>query len=305
MEQLFDIESGIKEEFSYAGGRRKECKAKGLKPNSKEFKSCLKDTRDSDKELGKEDRRKIKKERKADYDQAIVEGKVKKSGFGKVVGVLKKTNPLFILMRSSSLSLIRLNLWGMATKMAILKDKSSKDAKAKKGWIQLMAHWIKFGGDKEKLIKGIEAGKGKKQLLTRKKKKVENTYKKKKRTNNFDGENGEFFDNEFRQEFSNVAGVDDAAILTWITTGATVLSTMVAILRKNKETVGEMPISESDANLLDKNPAQTELSEQDIANGAEAVGEEQANSKSKKTTIAVVIGSVVLLGIALLLIKQK
>lgn len=297
MEQLFDIESGIKQEFSYAGGRRNECKARGLKVGTKAFRDCTKGLRAEDKVAGKAGKKERKKTRKANLNEAIAEGKVKKNVLGKAFNVAKKAG--FAPMRNATNALIRLNLWGTATKMAKLKDLSPTNKQAKSAWVKILAHWIKFGGKKEALVNSINAGKGKKQLLTRKKKQVENPYKKKKKSG-FDGEYGEFFDSAFKEEFSNAFGIDD--VLGLIGTAAVVFSTIVATLNKNKNLVGEMPLSEADKEMLSENPPKTDsdLSAQDILDA-----EEENKKKNKKGIAIIVVGAIIIIGAILYLTKKK
>jgi hypothetical protein len=309
MEQLFDIESGIKQEFSYAGGRRNECKARGLKVGTKAFRDCTKGLRAEDKVAGKVGKKERRKTRKANLNEAIAEGKVKKNVLGKAFSLAKKANPLFLAMRGSALSLIRLNLWGMATKMAKLRDLSPTNKQAKSAWVKILAHWIKFGGNKESLVSGIDAGKGKKQLLTRKKKQVENTYKKKSKKSKFDGQYGEFFDGEFKKEFSSLNAIDEefsniepVTTSALITAAGTVLTTIISILGKNKNLVGEMPLSETDKDMLSENPPQSDadLSAQDILDA-----EEENKKKNKKGIAIIVVGAIIIIGAILYLTKKK
>ena len=248
--------------------------------------------------------RKAKRKAKRAKKHQAKEGKGKKL-LGKAWGVFKKGNPLFVIMRSSALALIRLNLWGMATKMAKLQTLSPNTPAAKNAWISLMAHWIKFGGDKNKFTDAIKAGKVKKQLLTRKSKQISNPDAKvKKKRHKFEGFDGEVFDGGFTEEFSYPTGVEETASL--IVASATVLTTIVAILQKNKGLVGDMPLTDADKAQLSQSPPAPDLTTEDVAKGAEAAGAAEAESKKNRNmTYIVIVGGVLLLGALLLLMKRK
>lgn len=305
MENLFNIESGVAEDFSYALGRRKAAKAKGLKPLSKAFRKDVKAQRKTDKsqKLSRPAKKVLKKQRKGALNEAIATGKVKKNVLGKVLGGVKKVG--FAPMRNATLALIRLNLWGIATKIAKLQTLSPTVPAAKTVWIKILSHWIKFGGDKNSLLKAIKAGKVKKQLLTRKSKQVANPdAKKKKIKHKFEGFDGEIFDGDFDREFSNVFGADDVFYL--IGSAATVFTTIVSAVNKNKGLVGEMPLSDADKAALAKNPPASELTTADIAAGAEEAGKSEIESKKiLGRNIVIVIGGILLLGAILWMAKGK
>ncbi len=325
VENLFNLESGADQEFSNALGRRKKAKSKGLKAGTRSFRQSVRAQRKSDKskKMTKPQKKLLKKKRQAGFDEAVVTGKVNKNLLGKAFGVAKKG--YFAPMRGSALALIRLNLWGIATKMGKLQKLSPNTPAAKTAWIKILAHWIKFGGNKDSLIKGIDAGKGKKQLLTRNSKQVVNPFNKPRQPINPNAEKKEFaktsakeknkvvkksnaegFDyseiNGFDEEFNSITGVETA---TLIASSATVLSSIVSILKKNSGLVGDMPLTDADNAQLGKN-AVPELTTEDIANGAEAAGASAEQEKEgENTTSILIIAGTLLLGLYLISNKKN
>lgn len=80
-----------------------------------------------------------------------------KAKAAKVGKILNKINPVLGIGRGAFLALLRLNMRGMATKMAKLKEKNQLSEIYKK--------WESIGGKKDRLDKGIEKGKGKRALF--------------------------------------------------------------------------------------------------------------------------------------------
>ena len=112
--------------------------------------------------------------------------------------------------------------------------------------------------------------------MTRKSKQVENPYKKgaSKKSAAFDGE---VFDKAFDEEFSNV--VASAGTAAMIIAAMGVLSSIISVLGKNKDIVGEMPLTEQDRDMIDKAPV-SELTAEEIAQAQKANGGSGSNGES-------------------------
>ena len=141
-------------------GRRKECKAKGLK--GKSFRDCLKELRKEDKGLSKEEKNKKKKERKEHFEKALIEGKVEK---GKLLRKLQKFNPAAIVLRGTVLTALRFNIFGVATRLypAFLTEEEAKAKnfdienlpKAKLALQKVYAFYMRIGGNPNKMLKNV------------------------------------------------------------------------------------------------------------------------------------------------------
>ena len=78
---------------------------------------------------------------------------------GKGVHAFNKVSPTFIALRGSLLSMINLNLFGIATNLYQIKSDSNQ-----KYWNDILQKFWMWGGDKEKFSKSVEKGNIKKQL---------------------------------------------------------------------------------------------------------------------------------------------
>ncbi len=131
--------------------------------------------------------------------------------------------------RSAALVIMRLNFRGNAKRFSLLNAQGEK---------KVLDKWEKLGGDKEKLKKAIEAGKDKKPFVCGKKCRAKA------------GPNPQVTKDS--EEFSNGAGIDDAALATYISTGAGLVSTMVGVTSKNKDYKNQKELMELQAELNQK-----------------------------------------------------
>lgn len=168
--EMFD-DAGAEQEFSNIFGRRNECKSKGLKPFTKEFRDCLKGLRSEDKGKSWSELHQKTVSRRADHQEATAEGKEKQGFLGKAFHGLKAG--ILSGQRIPYLVLLRFNVWNMAANIAnleTLKNKGNAEAKAK--WNKLLAHWVHWGGSVTEFKHNMNLGKKKKALLVRPSKRV-------------------------------------------------------------------------------------------------------------------------------------
>jgi hypothetical protein len=258
--------------FSNAGGRRQECKSRGLK--GKAFNDCLKGLRTEDKGKSKEQKKTDKKTRKDNLNQALVDGKVKK---GK--GARKLASVGLSPMRAAFRLLINLNVWDLAGKLKKLKELAKTDAKAKSSWNKALASYIKKGGKVKNFEQVIEKGAKKRPLIIRMKK-----------NSGFDGiENLEFFSQMTGAEAPAAAA---ASSPIWIP----ILSALVAVA----PLIGKVSVNKDDeatANEL-ANSSDAQISEEEAKMFAEnpdnQSGTEEGDTIFGLPKMGVIIGSVVL-----------
>jgi hypothetical protein len=219
------------DDFSNIGGKRKACRAKGLKPNTKEFKECVGELKQSDKGKSRSEKKSIRKGRKSDFKAALAEGRTVDTKFQKVWNVTKKTNPVLVLMRGSTLLLIRLNVWDMAAKLSKLQELSKTNKDALKAWNNILGGWIMKGGSIKTFQKNVNIGKGKKPLIIR---------FKKKQKSGFDGQD-EIYSNVV-DPATDAAAAAATSTPVWIpivtalgSTTVTALVGKLAIPKKDKE----------------------------------------------------------------------
>ena len=81
-----------------------------------------------------------------------------KLGGGKAVHAVNKANPAFLTMRGAMLSIINLNLVGIATALSEMKE----DSDGAEDWKKILQKWWMWGGDKSKFEKAVNKGKNKK-----------------------------------------------------------------------------------------------------------------------------------------------
>lgn len=205
-------------------GRRKECKAKGLK--GKAFRDCVRALRVEDKGLSKQEKKEKKQERKKGFQKAIVEGKVEK---GKSLRKIQKFNPAALALRGTVLSALRFNIFGNSTRLypALLTEQEAKDKnfdidnlpKAKEALQKVYAFYIRIGGNPEK-IKNVITKAHDKPVFNTKKAKARKAAEQKK---GFDGSS---------ETYSNLA---EESIIAISTASAGVLTSIIAAVgaRKN------------------------------------------------------------------------
>lgn len=118
--------------------------------------------------------------------------------------------------RGAAESLIRINFRGKAKQLNDLKIKAdSGDAAAKAKWDKVTTLWLKLGGNRTKFAEAAKDGSPKKAFLGVKK-------------SSFDG-----------QEYLNIAGIDDAAIGTWIATGSTIIASITSLVGVSSDEQGQ------------------------------------------------------------------
>ena len=164
---LVDPSTDEMQEYSNLFGRRKAAKAAGLKPGSKAFRQYKKGLRKADKGLNLKQKRAVKKTRKAEFNTAVSEGRVKRGIIGKIGQGVKKV--IGAPVRNAFLLMVRSNIKSIASKLAILQSKSSSDASFKAKWDKVMGIFLRAGGSKDALLKAISVGSKRKPLLQRKK----------------------------------------------------------------------------------------------------------------------------------------
>jgi len=170
-------------------------------------------------------------------------GDIKDAGGNAVTRIWRATavvNPLTLLARGGVLILVGDNTWGFATRLApaLLPDAQAKELfkpdaieKAKKGWKKVANGYRNMGGDEAKLKSKVIQGYKKKPYKVAKK-------------SNFEGD---------YYEFSEVAGVDDAVVITSaVATGLGALAGLVSSFtkaggEKNPYKEGQTPPDYQDA----------------------------------------------------------
>jgi hypothetical protein len=83
-----------------------------------------------------------------------------KLGGGVAVHAMNKVNPAIIIMRAAIISILDINLVGIASAMNIIKAKRGKH------WAEIQQKWWMFGGEKANLDKQVDKGKNRKPLFS-------------------------------------------------------------------------------------------------------------------------------------------
>jgi hypothetical protein len=137
----------------------------------------------------------------------------------KVGGAVKSIKPVqkfktaaLAVPRGACLSLLAINLWGMASSMYAWKKNSPQK------YENVRNKWYKLGGNRTEFDRVIENGAKRKPLRF--------LFKKDMIKAKFTG-----------QEQLPAAGVDDGAILGWISTGSTVLANLINVFKKSGGTL--------------------------------------------------------------------
>lgn len=151
----------IEPEYAEFRGRRKACKAQGLR--GKAFRQCVRKLRRADKGLSKSEKKKLAKQRRHDWRKVKKDVKLKwreegKGFFRKVWRVQAKVS--FLGFRAPFLALVRINMFGLATKIGNLEKQAQNPLRAKKqrNWRKLKVRWLGWGGNQEKLMKSVRVG---------------------------------------------------------------------------------------------------------------------------------------------------
>ena len=131
--------------------------------------------------------------------------------------------------RSAALVIMRLNFRGNAKKFSLLNSQGEK---------KVLDKWKKLGGDTEALKRAIKAGKDKKPFVCGKKCRAKA------------GPNPQVTKDS--EEFVNGAGIDDAALAAYISTGAGLVATMVGVVSKSKDFKNQKELMELQSDLNQK-----------------------------------------------------
>ncbi len=224
------------------GGRRKECKARGLK--GKAFRDCVKELKVEDKGLSREEKKAKKKERKIGFQKALVEGKVEK---GKVLRKIQKFNPAALALRGTVLSALRFNIFGNSTRLypALITEQEAKDKnfdlenlpKAREAMQRVKAFFIRVGGNPVR-IENVVRKAHDKPILNTKKAKARKAAEKKQ---GIDGSG---------ETYSNLA---EESIIAISTASAGVLTSIIAMVgaKKNPYKAGSPQANKFDAETKD------------------------------------------------------
>lgn len=159
--------------------------------------------------------------KKAAYDKcrdAKKEDKKAPDGGKKGLHALNKFNPAFVLARNSFLSLVMVNFRNLAVNINKIDGKPHLKKK-------LTSKWYNLGGDVSKLRNAISKGKGKKPLFGKKK-----------------GADGSLSADAVELIGGNTygaTGVDDAAIVAWLTSAGGILVAIKPIIDQFKKEGGE------------------------------------------------------------------
>ena len=148
------------QDYTEFRGRRKACKAQGLK--GKKFRQCVRKLRKADKKLSKTERKKLAKSRRHNWRKVKKDVKLQWREEGK--GFFRKAwrvqaRASFIGMRAPFLALVRINMFGLATKIGNLEKKAKIDPKRfERNWRKLKVRWLGWGGKQDKLMKSVRIG---------------------------------------------------------------------------------------------------------------------------------------------------
>ncbi len=140
---------------------------------------------------------------------------VKKNEGGVLAHKVNKYNPAMMAVRGAIISMLDINLFGIATAFGLMKDAS--DTGKSKHWDGILQKWWIIGGEKNKLNSNIIRGRGKKDRVGDLLKK----FQKGKKKNSFDG------------SYSNAGGKNAGSIVAG---AATLLGTASSVLIAIPET---------------------------------------------------------------------
>ena len=166
--------------------------------------------------------RKAKRKARRLARKAAKEAAGKEPGDKKAMHVLNKLNPVFVSMRAAYLSLVRINMFGMATSLAKMKADADQSF-----WKKVQTKWYNMGGIKNILSTNVDKGKNKPQHLVRKSKQA-------------DG--GEDF-----------GAADPFTVGAWITAAGTAIGIIAPIIKDFKKNKG-LPEDKGDEEMTQLPP---------------------------------------------------
>lgn len=292
-----------------AGGRILACKARGLRGTA--LRDCKKAMREADRKLPPPEKKKqidLRKKEAKKFNKSP-EGKQQRRESDKKIAssawkVFAKTNPLLILGRNSFLLLVKINMFGFASKLnAVLTGTSNRELA---GRLELSKKWAGLGGDIDKLKDAVANGAKRKPIAG-----------KVSRTSSFGGLQS--YEWEIEQGPEPQSNFVDPATASIIGSAAMVIAVILPILARSghkaemdEESIDNIfEMSEDDIdndNSLDAE-AKTVLGDQ--LDGAEADLDDETNwlnlGISKNVGIALLagLGIAAIVGIVLLIKKSK
>lgn len=222
-------------------------------------------------------------QKKAAYDKCRADKKEAKGNKDEKKGlhILNKNNPAFVVARSSFLSVCSLNVFKLAYNLNRIHE---KDAKL---WHRITVKWYNLGGDVSKLESAISRGKNKRGIFG---KKMSAT--------------GDFVpDGSY-----SVAGIDDAAIVGYLTSATAIIAVMKPIIKEFKMKNGEST-ADPDVSLLPDDTSgpigdvDRQTSNQEI--DSTKVEPDTWWQQNWKTTLIVVFSISALAGVAIVLTKSS
>lgn len=153
----------IDEDYSEARGRRKSCKAKGL--TGKALRACIRQLRAQDKKKSAQQKRSEAKKRRQDWkkNKKSVRQDLKKDGkafYQRAFKTGAKVNPVLVDARLSFKALLRINMFGLSTKL----DKAKKNPIV---WTRVKKKWENLGGNISNLEKNVNIGRKKKPVFSK------------------------------------------------------------------------------------------------------------------------------------------
>lgn len=179
--------------------------------------------------------------------------------------------------RAAYLGLLKLNAFGMSTKLANMKKLATTKPNLAKAYDDILTHWVKFGGDKNIFEHNVDLGKTRKELLVRASKQV--------KLLKFEGEG-----------FSNVVG--ETAALVTAATPITIY--VVKTLTDHKDDLGPLAMNPADqaamiaqANAVGIDPTETAQAKAQL----ELQKGTDSEKNKKSNMLYYIIGGTILVGI--------
>lgn len=266
------------EEYFNLFGRRKQAKSEGL--SGKELRERTRELRKEDKGKSFKEKREEGKERKENYNEALVEGNVKQGKLSKIGNAVKKVGAAPV--RGAMLTLVRLNVFALASKLSKVKELKDKNPQVKDAYYRIAAAWIKAGGKKDEIFSKAEKGKNLKPIAGKlsKKKSFDGTY--------------------------SVTGVEEAAAAT--ATATPILTPILATLGSIAGVIGgitELLPNKEDADMISNETANIQQ-EQPIQEAKDVVKDaDEKAAKNKKTMIIVGVGLAAAVGLYFVFKSKK
>jgi hypothetical protein len=265
------------EEYFNLFGRRKQARSEGL--SGKELRERTKELRKEDKGKSFSEKRDEAKERKENYNEALAEGTASKGFLGKAGQAVKKVG--LAPVRGAFLVLVKLNVFALASKLALIEEKKESNAQVKKAYYRIAALWIKNGGKKNEIFRVAQSAKSKKPIAG-----------KVPKSKGFDGT-------------YSVTGVEEAAAAT--ATATPILVPILGAITAVAGVIGGLATSgEGDQQFLQDEAAniQTTMTDSEAQKIVKDDDEEQ-KKKNKKTMIVLGVGLAAAVGLYFVFKSKK